>query len=274
MGKGYKHGVNGKKEESPLNFAVTAYPSEVELNTATPKDTSIFNIGVVTTNPITGWHFACEQPETMAEGEVWFFTGTYSTGKFNALKQNSVMVYPMSVKQMVSGALQEVIAKFYQSGAWVEWALYLYNNGDERTNITGGWTSAGKPWSSSVNNSKAPTLTKNEDSMSVTISGTGGGVVATNQTVDVSEYKNLHAEITASAARGNEFSTFALLKPGYSYISDAGGNKVAQAFISQNANKHTLTIPLDGLTGKYTIAFILYANNSTYDITIYNVWME
>lgn len=127
MAKGFKHGTSGKKE-NPLNFAVVAYPSEVELNTAIPEDTNITTVGVVTTNPINGWFFSPEQPSDMAEGEVWFKSGTSSTVEFNALKENSVMVYPLSAKQMVSGALKDVIAKSYQKGKWVDWlpsgALY------------------------------------------------------------------------------------------------------------------------------------------------------
>jgi hypothetical protein len=131
MAKGFKHGVGGIKEESPLNFAVTAYPSEVELNTAIPEDTNINNIGVVTQNPITGWYFASEQPGNMAEGEIFFNVGTSCPVAFNALKENNITVYPLSARQFVSGALVDVTAKSYQGGAWVEWiqSKYLFKSG-------------------------------------------------------------------------------------------------------------------------------------------------
>ena len=137
MAKGFKHGTSGKKE-NPLNFAVVAYPSEVELNTATPGDTTITTIGVVTTNPINGWFFASEQPSDMAEGEVWFRSGTFSTVEFNALKENSVMVYPLIGKQMISGELKDVTTKSYKDGQWVGWWNgELYNDGYEYTNVLG-----------------------------------------------------------------------------------------------------------------------------------------
>lgn len=143
MAKGFKHGTSGKKSENPLNFAVVAYPSEVELNTAIPEDTTITTVGVVTTNPITGWYFIAEQPENMAEGELWFSTAKSSALAFNALKKNNVTVYPVSAKQMVSGTLKEVTAKTYQGGEWVEWLTYLLNRNNKFEAITGGWTTEG-----------------------------------------------------------------------------------------------------------------------------------
>lgn len=60
MAKGFKRGSGGFKEEiKDLDFAVVAYPSEVELNTATPEDKTI---GIVTSVPITSWHFGAEEP--------------------------------------------------------------------------------------------------------------------------------------------------------------------------------------------------------------------
>lgn len=164
MAKGFKHGTSGKKE-NPLNFAVVAYPSEVELNTATPEDTTITTIGVATTNPITGWHFATEQPEDMKEGEVWFFTGTSSTVAFNALKKNGIQVYPLSAKQYVSGAWVDVTAKIYQSGSWAGLILYLFNYGKQSFT----WKATNRKSSTSSNwTGVAPSVTTNNDG-SVTI---------------------------------------------------------------------------------------------------------
>lgn len=77
------------------------------------------------------------------EGVVWFKTVAESMVGFNALKQNGVVVHPISAKQYQSGAFVDVTAKSYQGGAWVDWIRYLYHEGDEYTGITGGWTSDG-----------------------------------------------------------------------------------------------------------------------------------
>lgn len=122
MAKGFKCGASG----GAINFTVKAYPSEVELNNSTASENTI---GVVTTNPITGWYFDSERPENMTEGEVWFCTGKSSDGEFNALKKNGIQVYPVSAKQSVSGALVDVKAKTYQSGEWVDWLYWIVQSG-------------------------------------------------------------------------------------------------------------------------------------------------
>ena len=178
MGKGYKHGGSGGA--NPLNFIVKAYPSEVEMNTSTAVANTI---GVVTTNPITGWYFAAEQPENMTEGEVWFKTGTSSNVNFNALKQKSIMVCPLCAKQMVSNELKDVTAKSYQNGEWVDWNRYLYDSGNECTDITGGWVAG-----------DSATINKATSEMSVKSNVDNGyRYLLTKNKIDVTPYKTLHA---------------------------------------------------------------------------------
>lgn len=174
-----------------LNFTVKAFPSEVELNTATAVANTI---GVVTTNPITGWYFASEQPENMAEGEVWFNTGTSSPVKFNALKQKSIMVYPLSAKQMVSGELKDVTAKSYQDGKWVGWIDYIYYKGE--TEYT--FTSAAKKFNSSSSvNAYAPTITLHDDCVELSLTSNTGssrgrtGLVYITEKTDLTDVKTL-----------------------------------------------------------------------------------
>lgn len=110
-----------------LNFKVKDYATEELLMAATGKDNEI---GIITSTPMTGWHFAAEQPE-MQPGEVWISTGTASPVAFDALKKNTVMVYPISAKQMQNGTLVDVTAKSWQNGHWVEWIqeLVVLENG-------------------------------------------------------------------------------------------------------------------------------------------------
>ena len=100
------------------------------------------------------------------EGTVWFNTGTSSPVSFNAIKRkNGIEVCPVSAQIYTSGAWSEKEAKTYKNGAWVEWipAGALYYNGDEFTDITGGWA-----LSTIYNNNygnHGDTLTKNQNSM-------------------------------------------------------------------------------------------------------------
>ena len=116
----------------PLNFKVVGNPQ--------PTSPSENTIWLNTDVPIASWYFQAEQPENMAQGDVWFPVGTSSAVEFNALKKNGIQVYPLSANQMVSGALVDKTAKSWQGGKWVDWWNgELYKNGNQYENITGGW---------------------------------------------------------------------------------------------------------------------------------------
>lgn len=107
MAKGFKAGVGGGVA---LNFKVVGNPQP-----EAPRENTIW---VNTDVPIGVWYFSATQPENMAEGEVWFRTGTSSSTAFNALKKQNIMVYPLQAQQYINGALVDVTAKIYQDGAW------------------------------------------------------------------------------------------------------------------------------------------------------------
>lgn len=97
-----------------LNFKVvggTVAPSN-------PKENMIW---VNTANEITSWIFSGTQPTNPTEGMVWISTGTSSNVAFSATKKNGIIVYPISAKQYINGALVDKDAKIYQNGAWVVW---------------------------------------------------------------------------------------------------------------------------------------------------------
>lgn len=116
--------TNAAAGGTSLNFKVVGGTTE-PIN---PKDNIIW---VNTSNKITGWYFSYKQPESMAEGEIWFATGASSDVAFNALKKNDVHIYPVKATQYVNSELKEVTAKFYQDGEWrlLVHELYLYDNG-------------------------------------------------------------------------------------------------------------------------------------------------
>lgn len=78
MGKGFKHGAGGVKREETLNFTVNAYPSEVELNIATPAENTI---GVVTANPIKSWDLSATEPTKRSANKNMVVVDTSTTTK-------------------------------------------------------------------------------------------------------------------------------------------------------------------------------------------------
>ena len=118
--------------DNTLNFKIVGGIAEPFY----PKENTIW---VLTENEINGWIFSAKEPETKTEGMVWICTGTSSPVEFNALKNNCVQVYPISAKQYIDGAWVSKTAKSYQNGSWKDFIAFLYNAGDEFTDITGGW---------------------------------------------------------------------------------------------------------------------------------------
>lgn len=62
-------------------------------------------------------------------GEVLFVTGTSSRVKFNALKKNSIQVYPVSAHQYVNGLYVDIPVMSYQNGEWTPWYIEIFASG-------------------------------------------------------------------------------------------------------------------------------------------------
>ena len=118
MAKGFNHGAGGG---TPLNFKVVGNPQP-----ANPKENTIW---VNTDTEITGWIFSATEPEGYAEGMVWIKTGAINSVEFNALKKNTIKVYPMDAKQYLDGAWVAKPTLIYQNGVWRNFYTYLYDNG-------------------------------------------------------------------------------------------------------------------------------------------------
>lgn len=193
MGIGRKRGQSGGG--ASLNFFVEAYKTTAEMLAATPKNNTI---GVVTSVDIASWIFSSVEPDVPAPGSVWFKTGTDSPVEFNALKKNSIHVYPRDAYQYIGGVWNRLEAMSFQDGQWAKWITYtyLYDSGDECTDITGGWAVAGKKAnSSSHTDAKAPTLTRGENFLLAKIADDEkSGILYGKKSVDLTGCNKLVAE--------------------------------------------------------------------------------
>ena len=114
-----------------LNFEIVPNPKP----DTPPKHT----IWVDTDTPIKGWAFSKSEPDKI-DGLVWFPIGNASTAAFNALKKNTLMVYPLGAKQCINGEWVNKNAQSYDGKQWVDWMMYLYNKGAEYIDDFGeGW---------------------------------------------------------------------------------------------------------------------------------------
>lgn len=110
-----------------LNFDVKAYASK----SARPDNAKENSIAVITSTAISGWTFSATQP-TASSGLVWLKTGTSSSVSFNALKKNTLQVYPTACQQYVNGAWKNKEAYIFRNGSWVQWsseAIYYLQSG-------------------------------------------------------------------------------------------------------------------------------------------------
>lgn len=136
---------------NPLNFKVVGNPMP-----SNPKENTIW---VNTDVKITGWVFSAAEPETFADGVVWFLTGAFGSARFNALKKHGIQLCPLSAKQYVGGSLVDKEAQIYKDGAWSSFVTYLFDNGNQCTALTGGWSSTHQnadEWNYDGNYSSSP----------------------------------------------------------------------------------------------------------------------
>jgi hypothetical protein len=214
-----------------LNFKVVKNPQ--------PVNPSPNTIWLDTDHKINGYSFFATQPENMAEGEVWFCVGTSSTVAFSATKKNPVMVYPLSAKQKIDGALVDVTAKSYQNGEWVDWWRgELYKDGKLYNVLADGFETAGS------------TVVEYKDSYFIYYNPSENGVIASPEKVDTTGYTTISIigglNYTSSASQ-NFKAGLATAKNASSFVSSV--------YIPNGATgkELSITIPPDG--GEYYLVF-------------------
>lgn len=217
---------------------------------AQPNDPKKNDIWVNTPEKITGYYFSPVQPENMLPGEVWISIGTSSPVAFNAVKKNTVMVYPIGAKQMINGILVDKTAKSWQDGAWVEWipAGSLFWHGDQRTEKTGGWTSADYTYYGSSYTIIAPTL--GETIHLETNGGAQCAIAGTGSLIDLTGYQRLQASFEGRTGKGP--LQMAVSKGRNLYAANTA------AYVTSDESSGTIELDLSSVNdGKYYIGFSL-----------------
>ena len=254
MAKGFKHGAGGG---NPLNFKVVGGTAQ----SANPGENTIW---VNTSNPITGWAFSAEKPSSPAEGMVWFFTPSPNTVAFDALKKNSIMVYPNAAKQYVSGAWTDVEAKVYQNGVWtvMDDTFWLYKEGTEFPARTGDLVYVKIP--DSNGNNGEPTVTRNSDNLVITGAQYGGARFYAKK-INLTDFSKLCFEGTMNT------NLYDSLRLKLGVWTSTTGNPVASK-IGQHINGTTLEISVANLSGEHYVGFWIMDTNSK--ITVKKLWLE
>lgn len=217
-----------------LNFKVVGGTSQP----ASPKENDIW---VNTDTAISEWVFSAEQPTEPVEGMVWFQTAMKSNAPFNALKKNSLVIYPVKCHQYVSGAWVNETAKTYQDGAWANWELIVFKdgvwNGSYRfKNLTSG----GYP----------PTYLYNDTNpVKFGRDSVGGGSGAYIEGIDVTNYSTLH--LTFEVGDDPHYMYYGMSSDTKWYDRSATNMVAYKNTLPANDTKTTVTIDISAVSGSF-----------------------
>jgi hypothetical protein len=248
MAKGFKHGAGG----TSLNFKVISNPK--------PETATENTIWVDTDVKITGWDFSAAEPANPVEGMVWFPTGTASSVAFNALKENSVMVYPLSAKQYSGGAWVGKTAKSYRNGEFVDWFSYYYQNGNTFDSVTGGYYLGSG-------------ATLEADSIKLYFDGQGEAIARTVNKVDLSGISTLYLKASVNVESSYDNRGHLLFYASENAITgtsqDIGvGATVDKEYVNGTNTEETISLDVSGITGSKYLVFALKNPNKYTKTTI------
>lgn len=247
---------------NPLNFEVKTYQSETDLKADKPKENTI---GVITTTTMTSWVFSATEPTEPKTGMVWIAVGASSSVEFNALKNNTLQVYPLKAKQYEGGEWVGKEAKSYQNGKWVDWIIYFIRDGIVVNSEK--WTKQALKYTSDQGGVE-PTVTQNDENVTISVSGSWKtGIYFISEKEDLTNVKKLHVKGSASAAEGAGVNLEVWDGIG-SYVKET---RVATVNIGSENNEYVLDV--SSLKGKYNIGFSLIANGTS-KATIIDFWRE
>lgn len=246
MGKGFKKGAT----MTPFNF-------ELVIGETAPENPKENTIWVNTSVKITGWAFDHTAPENPVQGMVWFETLSNVTcaAGFNALKKNTLGVYPTSCHQYVDGAWVKKAATTYKNGEWIDWQLWIFQSGVGLHPTITGFTNV-----TCTNELISGTLSDSNDMVS-------------NETIDVTPYSTAHFDgVYCRCSCGEANSSGLYLKVGES--STTVGSSYTNGSVTYCDGKD-FTVDISGETGEVTFGAQAYSNGgATFDFSVLNIWFE
>jgi hypothetical protein len=232
------------------------------INNPKPATAAENTIWVNTDTEINGWTISPVKPENSIEGLVCIATGIESDIVFNALKENSIQVMPLSASQYISGAWVEKTAQIYQDGEWkdfVDWSKWVVKNGRYKVNMV----AEGKKYDPSYSET---TFTVTEEDCYILFShGSHTGMVYWGP-VDLTNAKTLTIEGDFSGINSSyrDDYNFAVWTEIGTYIPT---NRVANTLLTDTG----ATLDVSSLTGKHYVGFtVRHAGREK----VTNLWME
>lgn len=198
---------------------------------------------------------------------VWIFVGTFSAAEFNAIKKNTLQVYPLGAKQYVNSAWENVTAWSYQGGEWKNWFTYIYNSGNEFTERTGGLQEISlNKYSNGVVYTHVG-IVRNESNIYLSAPASGGeSSFVTANKIDVTNFTKLCIKVSdATAVQTGVNPYFGL------FSEKSPGKCVANTTFKNGVSE----LSIESITGSHHIAVVLLSSGITScKATVEAVWLE
>ena len=230
--------------------------------TTPPASPREYDFYIKTTTPITAFElnsWTNAQPTWfVGNGHVYIVSEVWNTDSINLVKDGNGISLPFLPKwcwQQINGQWYQMEAYFYRGG-WVKfsdykdtppWSGTLFYNGDQYTDITGGWTGA---------DSYSPNLRATLYSGTITIS--------TASAVDLSGFSTL--KFMGSGNGANSGETY----PAKCKIFNESGVEVASVDFQSNG---TYAVSVAALSGKHYVRFVAAGSRGN-NLNISKVWFE
>lgn len=230
--------------------------------TTPPASPREYDFYIKTTTPITAFElnsWTNAQPTWfVGNGHVYIVSEVWNTDSINLVKDGNGISLPFLPKwcwQQINGQWYQMEAYFYRGG-WVKfsdykdtppWSGTLFYNGDQYTDITGGWTGA---------DSYSPNLRATLYSGTITIS--------TASAVDLSGFSTL--KFMGSGNGANSGGTYSAKCK----IVNESGVEVASVDFQSNG---TYAVSVAALSGKHYVRFVAAGSRGN-NMNISKVWFE
>lgn len=143
----------------------------------------------------------------------------------------------------------------------VQFMQYLYNEGDECTSITGGFSARGLKYGPSYYSAVTPSITRNNDSMTIkqnTSTHYASGIVETIKDIDLSNFSNLYIDFSSSGT--GYIVNLMVMNRGQTYSGDAVAALELYLMVgSVPLERVVKMMNISGLSGSYDIVISLYS---------------
>ena len=153
--------------------------------------------------------------------------------------------------------------------------LYLYNEGDECTALTGGWSAYAARYGTESFTPTAPTLTKNAGNMAYSLSPTNKcGVVRTANLIDLTNYTELHILHKGTLGQYSANSSIALVAgtiSGTSFTQDAATFMVYTGAVTDYTD---VSLDISALNSSYTIFIRVQTGAYSLSGDCTKIWLE